>query len=257
MRDSPVRRSRCAMYEFASEHHQTSPAGVVQMPSGPRPRGAAFDGDLAGAHRQLADVAALAREPEIAVAVEGAGVEVGVRRALGQRKHADLAVGPADADDRVLPAIGEPRRMVRPLDDAVRRGPRAERDQFRAPGRRLEPAQVTARLRRKEHAAVGRGRDVVDAGVARGGELPGLQGTGLRARFADGQGGGAQPGEQGATLQDEVRHGASSGGRAILRVRPGPLKGRGRGLRRLRRRGVCAPCARARPGRPAPSPARP
>ena len=30
--DSPVRRSMCAMKEPASEHHQTSPPGAVQMP---------------------------------------------------------------------------------------------------------------------------------------------------------------------------------------------------------------------------------
>jgi hypothetical protein len=30
--DSPLRRSMRAMNEFASEHHQTSPDGVVQMP---------------------------------------------------------------------------------------------------------------------------------------------------------------------------------------------------------------------------------
>src|SRR5688572_16875257 len=40
--DSLLLRSMRAMNEPANEHHHTSPAGVAQMPYGPRPLGASF-----------------------------------------------------------------------------------------------------------------------------------------------------------------------------------------------------------------------
>src|SRR5690606_4623945 len=57
---------------------------------------------------EATDEAALAGEPEDSVRVEGGSVEIGVGRAVGQRKDAHVTVGPADANDRVLPAGGEP-----------------------------------------------------------------------------------------------------------------------------------------------------
>src|SRR4029079_18829433 len=67
----------------------------------------------AGPGRDLADEAALAGEPEVAVAVERRGVPVRVASYGGQRERAHRAVGPADSNDRVLAAVGEPRGLVR------------------------------------------------------------------------------------------------------------------------------------------------
>ena len=55
---------------------------------GPAAARRVLDGDLAGLDGDLADHAALPGEPQVALAVEGAGVEVGVGRALGQREQA-------------------------------------------------------------------------------------------------------------------------------------------------------------------------
>src|SRR6185295_2089265 len=87
-----------------------------------------LDAHLSALGLHLADEAALAGEPEVAVVVEGSGVEVRVRRSRRQRKDAHAAIGPADADDRVLAAVGEPRCVVGTRDDAVRRRAAAERD---------------------------------------------------------------------------------------------------------------------------------
>ena len=66
--DSPLARSMRAMNEPASEHHQTSPRGVVQMPYGPVPRGASLTLTSPLFDDQLADDPGLAGEPEVAVA---------------------------------------------------------------------------------------------------------------------------------------------------------------------------------------------
>src|SRR5262249_60901513 len=70
----------------------------------------------------------LAGEPELAVAVERRGVEIGIGELAWERKQLDLARRRVDARDRVLPALGDPRHATRPDDDAMRRRVRAERD---------------------------------------------------------------------------------------------------------------------------------
>ena len=130
--------------------------------------------DLAGGRHHLADHARLAGVPEVAVAIERRGVEVGVRRALGQTEHAHLAPRPADADDGVLATVGEPGRPVRALDHPVRRRSGAECDELRAAGLRVEPAEVAAALRAEPHAAIGGRRHVVDAGALRCAQGPRL-----------------------------------------------------------------------------------
>src|SRR5690606_24721908 len=112
-----------------------------------------------------ADEAALPGEPQRAVRIEGGGVEIRVGRAFGQREHAHFAPGPADANDRVPAAVGQPRGAIGSLDHAVRRRSLAERDELGATGLRVEAAEVAAAVRGEPDAAVGRGRDVVDAGA--------------------------------------------------------------------------------------------
>src|SRR6185369_10452907 len=142
------------------------------------PRGF-LDADLAGLDRQLAHVAALAGEPQVAVAVECGRVEVRVGGAARHREYLHLSVGPADPHDRVLAAIGDPRSLVRSLDYPVRARARAERDQFGVAGLRIEPAQVAARLGREPDAAVRSRREVMNAGAARGAQRPRLHLAGL------------------------------------------------------------------------------
>jgi hypothetical protein len=148
--------------------------------------------DHAALHRDAADVPALAGEPAVAVGVERGRVQVRVRRARGQRIDAHCALGPAHTHHRVLSAVGEPCRLVRALDHAVRRRAAAERDQFAAAALGVEPAEVAAALRRVPDAAVGRRRDVVDAGALRRAQRPGLQpcrGLGARRAAPGGTGG--------------------------------------------------------------------
>src|SRR3546814_19732325 len=78
---------------------------------------------------------------ELALAVEGRGVEVGVAALAGQGIALDGMSLRIDADDRVEPAVGDPRRTVRSDDHAVRRRAFAERDVHRLAGLRIESAQ--------------------------------------------------------------------------------------------------------------------
>ena len=91
-RDRRCARSSCAMKEPASEHAPDVAGGRGADAVGAAPARRLPHADLAGAHRDAAHVAGLAGEPEVAVAVEGAGVQVGVRRARGQREHASPRV---------------------------------------------------------------------------------------------------------------------------------------------------------------------
>src|SRR3546814_3682322 len=91
--------------------------------------------------------AVLAGEPELAVAVVGRGVEVGVAALAGQGIALDGMSLRIDADDRVEPAVGDPWRTVRSHDHAVRRGAVAERDVQRLAGLRIESAQRALVLR--------------------------------------------------------------------------------------------------------------
>ena len=128
----------------------------------------------------------------------------------GQRERAHRAVGPADANDRVLAAVGEPCGLVRALDDAVRRRAGAERDELDAAARRIEPAEVAAALRREPDAAIGRGRDVVDAGaLARASGQLRTACVSLRAR--SGQGGrGTESQEREGLARDRFNMAASA-----------------------------------------------
>src|SRR5215207_816187 len=73
--------------------------------------------------------AGLAGEPQAAGAIEGRRVEVGARAIVGQRETAHAQRPGIDADDRVEPAVGDPRRTVGTDDDAVWRRALPERDE--------------------------------------------------------------------------------------------------------------------------------
>ena len=82
---------------------------------------------------------------------------------FGQAKQLDAVIGGIDAGDRILPALGHPRRAVGANRDAVGRGALAEIDQ---PGRavaRIEPPQRPVALAGEPDRAVGRGRHVMRA----------------------------------------------------------------------------------------------
>src|SRR3546814_2741051 len=83
----------------------------------------------------------LAGEPELAVAVEGRGVEVGVAALAGQGIALDGMSLRIDADDRVETAVGDPWRTVRSHDHAGRPGAVAERDVERLAGLRVEASK--------------------------------------------------------------------------------------------------------------------
>src|SRR3546814_7004866 len=117
--------------------------------------------------------AVLAGEPELAVAVEGRGVEVGVAALAGQGIALDGMSLRIDADDRVEPAVGDPWRTVRSHDHAVRRGAVAERDVQRLAGLRIESAQRALVLRGvpDRPARRGIGCDGVRMGAGRDGKI--------------------------------------------------------------------------------------
>src|SRR5690606_12291554 len=71
--------------------------------------------------------ARLAGKPVHAVLVECAGVEVGVAAVLRQLPHVDRLALRIVADDRVLPAVGNPRLAIGPEYHAMRRRALAER----------------------------------------------------------------------------------------------------------------------------------
>jgi hypothetical protein len=111
---------------------------------------------LAEARVEPAVDAALAGKPVHALSVEDRGVEVGVAAALGQRPHLDCASLRIDAHDRVLSAVGKPRRAVGAGDHAVRRGAAAERHELDLAALRIENAEVAAALRRDPDRAARR-----------------------------------------------------------------------------------------------------
>src|SRR5690606_20988078 len=76
----------------------------------------------------LAVDAVLAGEPMHPVLVERAGVEVGVAGLFGQLPDVDRPALRIVADDRVLPAVGDPGAAVGALHHPVRRRAFAERD---------------------------------------------------------------------------------------------------------------------------------
>src|SRR5207244_4273872 len=86
---------------------------------------------LAGSRVEPSVRARLAGEPEDPVAVERRGVEAHRGERLRERKALDLVRLRVDAHDRVLAAVGDPRRAIRSDDDTVRRRARTELDRPR------------------------------------------------------------------------------------------------------------------------------
>jgi hypothetical protein len=128
--------------------------------------------------------AGLAGEPEDAVPIERRRVQVGVPPVRRQREDLDASRSGVDADDRVQPTVGDPRRPVGPDDDAVRCGSGSEPGLVDGAGRGIEVAEGAVLLARVPDAAVGGGGDVVR--VAPGGnrelhELEGSRRTGWRS----------------------------------------------------------------------------
>ena len=115
--------------------------------------------------------AALPREPQPAGAIEYGRVQVRVGRRRGKREEPHRARTRVHADDRVEPAVGDPRRAVGADDDAVGCRSGAERRMPRPAGAGIEPAELAARLRRVPDAAVAGGCDVVRVRARRNGVL--------------------------------------------------------------------------------------
>jgi hypothetical protein len=151
---------------------------------------------LAARRIQAAIDAGLAGEPQRAVDVERGRVEVGARPIGRERERVDAFRRRIDADDRVQPAIRDPRRAVRSDDDAVRRRTAPERDLLDRSGRRVEMAEHARALARVPDAAVGGGVDVMrmrprrdvelanrSSGGGRPGPLRGGRGAGWCGRF--------------------------------------------------------------------------
>ena len=170
------------------------------IPYGPLAPRRAEDAQLPRLRIEPAVDPALAREPEDPAPVEGRGVEVRVARARREREPPDLPRPRVDADDCVQAAVGDPGSAVRPDDHAVRRGAGAERGQPRAPGPRVQPAQLARVLRRVPDASVPGGRDVVRVRPRRDAELPNAKLVLTRTRGArrsrdDERDGGGDPHE--------------------------------------------------------------
>jgi hypothetical protein len=107
----------------------------------------------------------LACEPEHAVAVERGRVQVGVGRARRQPPRFDRLSFRVDPNDRILPAVGQPRGPVWSLDDAVWRRTLAEGNVARAAGLRIEDAESPDLLGRVPDLAIRRRRDIVWVGI--------------------------------------------------------------------------------------------
>ena len=117
---------------------------------------------LAGLRIEPAIDAVLAGEPDAPFSVERGGIEIGIGLALGrQRPDLHLFGLGIEADDGVLPAIGEPRRAVRSNDDAMRRRFGPERIAFNFAGRGIEQATNAGLLPGKPDFAGRPDRDVV------------------------------------------------------------------------------------------------
>ena len=97
----------------------------------------------------------------MAIAVEGRGVEIGVGALLRERPGLHLFGGGIDAENRIQPAIGDPRRAVGPDDDAVRRRAFAEPDALHLSRLRVKASENTGTLARVPDAPVGCGRHVM------------------------------------------------------------------------------------------------
>jgi len=103
----------------------------------------------------------LTGEPEHALGVERRGIEVGTRALVGQWECRDLEGGRIDGDDGVQPSVGDPRRTIRPDDDAVRAGAGAKRDGLDLATRRVQQAERAVVLAGVPDATVrGRGHVV-------------------------------------------------------------------------------------------------
>src|SRR6267142_2514904 len=68
-----------------------------------------------------------------------------------------------DTRDRVLPAVGYPRRAVGPDNDIMRRRALAEIDELERAVPRIEPAQRAVALAGEPDRSIGGGRDVMRA----------------------------------------------------------------------------------------------
>ena len=117
--------------------------------------------DLAGRRIDAAIDAVLPGEPEDALAVEGRGVEVGVREIRRQREQLHRLGRRIDARDGVLPALGDPGGAVGPDDHAMRRSTRPERNLRHLAGLRIEDAERALALRGVPDRAVRRRRHVM------------------------------------------------------------------------------------------------
>src|SRR3954470_10390841 len=79
--------------------------------------------------------------------------------------QADLLSFRVDPNDRILPAVGQPRGPVWPLNDAVWRRTLAEGNVARAAGLRIEDAESPDLLGRVPDLAIRRRRDIVRVGA--------------------------------------------------------------------------------------------
>ena len=82
---------------------------------------------------------ALPGEPQMRLAVERRGVEVGVGAGLRQRPGLHRLGGGIDADDGVQAAIGDPGGAVRPDDHAMGARALAQRDALDLAGLGVKP----------------------------------------------------------------------------------------------------------------------
>src|SRR6185503_3127359 len=108
--------------------------------------------------------------------VEGGGVEVRPTSIVRQREHIDRMSGRIDADDGVLPAVGDPRRTVGADDDAMRLRAVPERDLGHGSARGIEPPESAVALARVPDRTVRSGRDVMWMGARGNVELHELEG---------------------------------------------------------------------------------
>src|SRR3569833_4627426 len=103
--------------------------------------------DLAARGIDAAGCGSRAKPVITAARIEGRGIEVHVRRALGRREDADLIGRGVDTHDGVEPRVRDPRSAVGADDAAVGTRGLAERDVPRASGLRIAPAESTQTLR--------------------------------------------------------------------------------------------------------------
>src|SRR5258706_16460290 len=105
--------------------------------------------------------AGLSGEPQNALLIERRCIEVSVGEVPRQREQLDLARHRIDARDRVLSALGDPRRAIRSDDDAMGRGAGPKRNVLVLAGLRIEPAENAFLLAAVPDRAIRRRRDVM------------------------------------------------------------------------------------------------